>query len=173
LFYNCFKLGRARRGYERTEYLGAESRGIGEKKLCASAQGTPRASAGNQMSRTQMRAKSGAASVIKTGEKLWETLGDPEAAKTQTTVAGTGDKIWSCEAGVATAVSGCEVGAGADLQQAIRPQQPQSFAAGPVAGTEAAATWAQTSNRLQRMVSTNFTVWLSSIRRFGAGRILS
>ena len=45
------------------------------------------------MSRTQMRAKSGDASAIKAGETDGETKGVPVAAKTQTTVAGTGDKI--------------------------------------------------------------------------------
>jgi len=124
------------------------------------------------MSRTQMRANSGASAAAREGETVGETNGVPAAAKTQTTVAGTGDKIWFCEAAGAVASTGTAGAAGAALQQAILPWQPQSCAAGLAAGADATAAWLQRSSRLQRMVSAIFTVWLSPVRRVCAGRIL-
>ena len=109
------------------------------------------------MSLTQMRAKSGASAAVKEGETVGKMEGVPAAAKTQTTVAGTGDKI-GCEAVVAVASNGVECGAGDVLQQAILPPQPQSFATGMVGDADATIAWPQRSIRLQKMVSANFTV---------------
>lgn len=105
-----------------------------------------------------MRAKRGAAPAVNEGETIGEMEIGLTVVKTETTVAGTGDKIWFCEIDGTVAASGCEAGAGADLQQAIFPPQPQSLATGLVAGTAATATWPQRSNRLQKMVSASFTM---------------
>lgn len=59
------------------------------------------------MSRTQFRAKSGAAFAFKENEAGVENKGVPAAAKTQTTVAGTGDKM-CCAALDGVASSGTE-----------------------------------------------------------------
>ena len=104
-----------------------------------------------------MRAKSGASAAAKEGETVGTGKEGPAAAKTQTTVAGTGDKI-CCEAGATVASTGVEWGAVAALQQAILPPQPQSCATGRVGDTEAAITWPQRSIRLQTMVSAIFTL---------------
>jgi hypothetical protein len=67
----------------------------GLKILRAPAQGTPLASAGkNQMSREQLRAKIGALPAVSEGETAGEIEVVPAVAKTQTTTAGTGGKIW-------------------------------------------------------------------------------
>jgi len=58
-------------------------------------QGTPQASAGgNQMRRTQLRAKTGAATAFTAGEKEEETTVGPAADQNSTATSGTGDKIW-------------------------------------------------------------------------------
>ena len=109
------------------------------------------------MSRTQMRAKSGASAAAKEGETVGQIEVVPAAAKTQTTVAGTEDKI-GCEAVVAVASRGRECRAGAVLQQAILPPQPQSCATVLVGDADATIAWPQRSIRLQKMVSAIFTV---------------
>ena len=108
------------------------------------------------MSQTQMRANNGASAAAKEGGTVGTIKGVPAAAKTQTTVAGTGDKI-CCEAAATVASTGVECGAGAVRQQAILPPQPQSFATGLVGEADATATWPQRSNRLHKMVSAIFT----------------
>ena len=93
----------------------------GKTKPHASAQGRPRASAGkNQIRRTQRRAKRGAAAADKEAGTVGEIEGAPEAGKTKTTVAGTGDKICG-EAVAAVASTGTECERGAAWQQAILP----------------------------------------------------
>ena len=57
--------------------------------------GTPQASAGgNQMRRTQLRAKTGAATAFNAGEKDEETTVGPAADQNSTASSGIGDKIW-------------------------------------------------------------------------------
>lgn len=79
------------------------------------------------MSRTQFRANSGAAPAFNEAEVAGEIEGVPAAAKTQTTVAGTRDKI-GCEAPDGVASSGAECEVEAVRQQGILPPQPQLFA---------------------------------------------
>ena len=76
------------------------------------------------MSRTQFRAKSGAAPAFREEEAGVENKGAPAAAKTQTTITGTGDKM-GCEALDDMASSGMECDVEAALQHAIVPPQPQ------------------------------------------------
>jgi hypothetical protein len=74
----------------------------------APSQGTPRVSVEkNQMSQAQLRAKIGAAPTDNEGETDGEILEVPVAAKTQTSVTGTGDKIRFCELAGTAAGSGC------------------------------------------------------------------
>jgi len=76
----------------------------------------------NQMSQAQWRAKRGAAATL--GETV--TTGEIEAVAavgiTQTTVAGTGDKIWICEpVGTVAVTGGCGTEDGLAAQHGIVP----------------------------------------------------
>lgn len=103
-------------------------------------------------------------------------IGDvPAVAKTQTTTAGTGDKICCWEPVGTVAVTGaCGTEAGLVAQQGILP--PQSHrCAGWLAhgmGTAIAAICPPRNNRLHKMVSVIFTFESSAIRPPVAGRIL-
>jgi hypothetical protein len=126
----------------------------------------------NQISRTQFRAKSGAAFAFKAKEETGEIEGVPAAAKTQTTVAGTGDKM-CCEPLDGVASSGREWDVEVALQQAIVPPQWQCRAAGrSTTGVDTASAWAQTSSRPHAMANTIFMTYLSAQGKFPASGIL-
>ncbi len=142
--------------------------------LCRSAQGTPRASAKiSQRSRTQLRAKMGADCAAGRTEGAGASEEVPAADQTQTTVAGTGDKI-SCDAVETVASDGARSGAGADWQQGIGQRAVWQQVVLPVTGdwADAANACAQTSIRLQMMVSAIFTSILSPGGKCSAGRML-
>jgi hypothetical protein len=125
------------------------------------------------MSRTQFRAKSGAASAFKEMVAGVENKGVPAAVKTQTTVAGTGDKM-CCEALDDVASSGMECDVEAALQQGIVPPQPQwCTTVRSTTGVDTARACAQTSIRPHAMANTIFMAWLSSSGKFSAGRLLA
>jgi len=124
------------------------------------------------MSRTQFRAKSGAAFAFKENDVGVENNGVPAAAKTQTTVAGTGDKMCCAELD-AVASSGRECDVGAALQQGIVPPQPQCGATElSTTGVDTARAYAQTSIKPHAMANTIFMAYLSATGKFSAGRFL-
>jgi hypothetical protein len=120
------------------------------------AQGTPRASAEkSQSNRTQLRAKTDADCAVRRTEGAGAIEEIPAADQTQTTVAGTGDKI-CCDAAETVASSGVRSGAGAALQHGIeQPAMGQQDVLPGACGCADTAC-AQMSNRLQTMVSAIF-----------------
>ncbi len=126
------------------------------------------------MSRTQLRAKIGAASTVRRVEGAGEKAEVPAAGNTQITNAGAEDKIcW--EAPVTIAARGAEGGVESVWQHAISQRHPQSQAdalAYVAAGAAATAACAQRNIKLHRMEKTAFTFQLSPYWRWFASRIL-
>ena len=103
-----------------------------------------------------MRSKTDADCVVRRTEGAGAIEFVPAAVQTQTTVAGTGDKI-CCDAMETVASNGVRSGAGAALQHGIGQLTMGQQAVLACTGVCAAMACAQMSNRLQTMVNAIFT----------------
>jgi hypothetical protein len=128
-----------------------------ENKSGASAQGTPRVSAGNfQMRRAQSRAKIGAAQAVTEVKKTEENEKVSVTAGIKIICAGTADKI-CCETAGAVDSIGVDEGAAGWQQSVCASQARQGDGPHFVPPAHGEAACAQTKISAQKMVSAIFT----------------